>query len=106
LGSTLNIPISLQISTRKEYRRIIESGYSSTGGSVLARPPGSKGKCGRIKKAAYRNLLESIDRFEDEVLCFMTNADVPFTNNTAERPVRMVKVHMKISGYFRSQEQA
>jgi hypothetical protein len=43
---------------------------------------------------------------EDAVLRFTTDAGIPFTNNLAERPVRMIKVRAKISGRFRSREHA
>jgi transposase len=57
---------------------------------------------GRVKRSKARNLLERLIDFEEDVLRFMTNADVPFTNNAAENAIRMTKVHQKISGCFRS----
>jgi transposase len=100
------LPSALQDWARKEYRAIIDAALAATGGEILARPPGQAGKKGRIAKPKYRNLLERLRDFETAVLRFMTNPDVPFTNNNAERPIRMLKVHMKISGCFCSEKHA
>ena len=59
-------------------------------------------KRGRIKRSKARNLLERLINYEEDVLRFMTNACVPFTNNAAENAIRMTKVQQKISGCFRS----
>ena len=65
-----------------------------------------KGKRGRIKKSKSRNLLERLRDFEDDVLRFMENDDVAFSNNLGENDIRMTKVQQKISGCFRSIEGA
>ena len=68
-------------------------------------PPG-KVKRGRTKRSKARNLLERLSNYEDDVLRFMDNPLVPFTNNLGENDIRMTKVQQKISGCFRSEEGA
>ena len=61
---------------------------------------------GRLKRSKSRNLLERLLNFESDVLRFLENRAVPFTNNQGERDLRMTKVQQKISGCFRSMEGA
>ncbi len=63
-------------------------------------------KSGRTKRRTGDNLLLRLHRFKDDVLRFMVDFDVPFTNNLAEQALRMMKVKMKISGGFRTPEGA
>jgi len=56
----------------------------------------------RMKRSKARNLLERLRDFEDDVLRFLDNKIVPFTNNLGENDIRMTKVQQKISGCFRS----
>lgn len=69
-------------------------------------PPQAPGRRGRQKRSKSRNLLERLIDYETETLRFLTNPDVPFTNNQGENDIRMTKLHQKISGCFRSQEGA
>jgi transposase len=61
-----------------------------------------EGKRGKISQSKSRNLLDRLVNYEDEVLRFLTNPEVPFTNNQGENDIRMTKVQQKISGCFRS----
>jgi transposase len=45
-----------------------------------------------------RTLIRRFRRFEDMILRFATDLTVPFSNNTAERAVRPVKVQQRTSG--------
>ena len=62
----------------------------------------STGKRGRPKQSKATNLIGRLRVYSDDVWRFMTQADVPFTNNLAEQTVRMPKVKQKVSGCFRT----
>lgn len=65
----------------------------------LLRRAGARGK---IPHRPGHNLLIRFRNFKDDVLRFLSNFNVPFTNNQAEQDIRMMKVKMKISGGFRT----
>lgn len=75
-------------------------------GDIECPPPDKssriKGQRGRLKRTKSRALLERLIDYQDDVLRFMTEIAVPFTNNQGENDIRMTKVHQKISGCFRS----
>jgi transposase len=50
--------------------------------------------------------LDALLKRAEQVLAFLDDLTVPFTNNLAERDLRMLKVQQKISGTFRSEKGA
>ena len=52
------------------------------------------------------NLLLRLKHYATDVLRFLSQQDVPFTNNQAERDLRRMKLKQKISGGFRSPDSA
>lgn len=53
-----------------------------------------------------RRMANRLTEYEQETLLFMLDFDVPFTNNLAERDIRMPKAKQKISGGFRTSDGA
>jgi transposase len=65
----------------------------------------AKGR-GRQPRRIGHNLLSRLSGRKPDVLRFLRDPGVPFTNNEAERDGRMMKLRQKISGGFRSERGA
>ena len=61
---------------------------------------------GRQPRRVGHNLLLRLTTRRQDVLRFLTDPAVPFTNNLAEQDGRMMKLRQKISGGFRSEDGA
>lgn len=82
----------------KGYERIVQAGYAQ---NPVTAPHGPKRR-GRRKQSKARNLLDRFREHPNEILAFMRDFAVPFTNNQSETDLRMMKLRQKISGTFRS----
>jgi transposase len=84
---------------RSNYRNILTRGANE----LPPIPARSNGKRGKIAKSEAHNLHDAMTKYEDAILMFAKESLVPFTNNDAERAIRMTKVKQKISGCFRTE---
>jgi transposase len=88
---------------RKKYKDLLFEAEKECPAPKIERKKGQRGK---LKKSKSRNLLERLIKYQDDVLRFMDDSEVPFTNNQGENDLRMTKVQQKISGCFRSEDGA
>ena len=82
---------------QKRYRNILTRGEKE----LPPIPPKPSGKRGKLAKSDAHNLHERLRIYESAVLLFAKDPHVSFTNNRAERDLRMAKVKQKVSGCFR-----
>lgn len=87
---------------QRRYRHILTRGENE----MPAIPPKPKTQRGKMAKSDAHNLWERLQTYEEAVLLFAKLAEVPFTNNRAERDLRMSKVKQKVSGCFRVEKYA
>ena len=73
---------------------------------ALVRAVGKGKRRGRPPRRVGHNLLLRLSIRKTDVLRFLTDPRVPFSNNLAERDGRMMKLRQKISGGFRSRQGA
>jgi transposase len=94
---------------RRSYNRVLQEGFTFHEDQpplVRALAQGERKRRGRQRRRTGHNLLLRLSTRKEDVLRFLTNPDVPFTNNQAEQDGRMMKVKQKISGGFRSDDGA
>lgn len=84
---------------QKRYRNIITRGENE----LPPIPEKPNGRRGKMAKSDAHNLWERLKEYESSVLLFARDSDVSFTNNRAERDLRMSKVKQKVSGCFRKE---
>jgi transposase len=83
-----------------QYFAVLVQGFAAQPSALPQEVPRQRG---RRKQTPAKNLLDDLLRRAEQVLAFLDDLSLPFTNNQAERDLRMVKVQQKISGTFRSE---
>jgi transposase len=87
---------------QKRYRAILTRAEKE----LPAIPDKPQGKPGKMARSDAHNLWERLKEHEQAVLLFAKDGSVAFTNNRAERDLRMSKVKQKVSGCFRNSQYA
>jgi transposase len=93
---------------QRRYDAILLQGFAfHEAQPALVRASGkAKIRRGRTPRRVGHNLLLRLSTRKHDVLRFLSDPAVPFTNNLAERDARMMKLRQKISGGFRCEQGA
>jgi len=104
LARERRIPLKVRLIARIEqrYDAIVAEGLAFH----QALPALRRSKRGGAKRRVGHNLLLRLQERRADVLRFLHDPGVPFTNNQAEGDARMMKLRQKISGGFRAQGSA
>jgi transposase len=91
------IPAEVLVALTDRYDRDVRAGLGLHPRNHHGHPKG-----GRPRQSKARALLERLERYRGDILRFAFDLTVPFTNNQAERDIRMTKTQLKISGGWRT----
>jgi transposase len=98
LAGLERLPADQLVELPHRYHLILDHGVALH----LYDEPLPSGRRGRTKQSKAKNLLDRLHLNHEAVLRFLSDFRVPFSNNQAERNLRMMKVPQKISGCFRT----
>jgi len=88
---------------KAQYQRWLERYWNLLRAGRQANPLTAEQKARkRLKQSKEQNLLDRLEGYDEYILAFLWEWQLPFTNNESERAFRMMKTRLKISGCFRT----
>jgi transposase len=91
------LPDEVLLPLTERYDTLVQTGLDLHPRNNKGHPQG-----GRPAQPQARRLLQRLADYREDVLRFAFDLRVPFTNNQAERDIRMTKTQIKISGGWRT----
>ncbi len=91
-GNDRDVPVSLVARVSQAWDRVLERAIASH----EEMPPLQSGKRGRTKRRIGHNLALRLQKYKEGCLRFLTDPRTPFSNNEAERDLRMGKLRQNL----------